>query len=64
MTNGVYDVYDVYDAFLTNPLTKSVRISIFSNLFLFFFISRTSFPVCWLRGFLRRSLISLRRRDS
>ena len=36
MTNGVYDVYDVYDAFLTNPLTKSVRISIFSNLFLFF----------------------------
>ena len=26
MTNGVYDVYDVYDAFLTNPITKSVRI--------------------------------------
>ena len=27
MTNGVYDVYDVYDAFLTNPITKSVRIT-------------------------------------
>ena len=27
MTNGVYDVYDVYDAFLTNPITKFVRIT-------------------------------------